>query len=80
MLRRLTTTAARPLAGAAHARGMAIAVGSKFPSVDVDAASWPPTAFNLAERIANKKVRGPRRLLPRSPSPLLTLRRVLPSR
>jgi len=35
---------------------MAIAAGSKFPSVEVDAASWPPTAFNLADRIANKKV------------------------
>ena len=57
MLRAFAATTARPLAKAAHARGMAIAVGSKFPSVDVDAASWPPTAFNLADRIANKKVR-----------------------
>ena len=39
-----------------HARGMAIAVGSKFPSVEVDAASWPPTPFNLADKIADKKV------------------------
>ena len=35
---------------------MTIAVGSKFPSVEVDKASWPPTAFNLADHIANKKV------------------------
>jgi hypothetical protein len=39
-----------------HARGLAIAAGSKFPSVEVDAASWPPTPFNLADTIADKKV------------------------
>jgi len=50
MLTRTGLRVARPLA----ARG--IAVGSKFPSVEVDAASWPPTPFNLAERIAGKKV------------------------
>ena len=54
MLRRV----ALPLAklSSAPCRGMAIAAGSKFPSVEVDLASWPPTAFNLAERIADKKV------------------------
>ena len=52
MLRRV----AAPLAKAAHTRGLAIKVGSKFPSVEVDAAKWPPTAFNLADRIADKKV------------------------
>lgn len=45
--------AARPLH---QFRGMAIAAGSKFPSVEVDAAKWPPTPFNLADRIASKKV------------------------
>ena len=51
-LRRVASAAARPLAS--HAR--TIAVGAKFPSVEVDAASWPPTPFNLADRIASKKV------------------------
>ena len=46
--------AANPLR--AHARAMTIAVGSKFPSVEVDKASWPPEAFNIADHIANKKV------------------------
>ena len=54
MLRRVVHASARPLAS--HARGMAIAAGSKFPSIDVDAAKWPPTPFNLADRIADKKV------------------------
>ena len=72
MLRAFAATTARPLAKAAHARGMAIAVGSKFPSVDVDAASWPPTAFNLADRIANKKVRETRTFT-RAPVPLPSL-------
>jgi len=36
------------------ARG--IAVGDKFPNVEVDAASWPPTALNLNDRIKDKKV------------------------
>ncbi|EOD36844.1 peroxiredoxin-like protein [Emiliania huxleyi CCMP1516] len=39
-----------------HARG--IAVGDKFPNVEVDAASWPPTALNLNDRIKDKKVPG----------------------
>ena len=47
---------ARPLRTLTQSRSMAIAVGSKFPSVEVDAASWPPTAFNLADRIADKNV------------------------
>jgi peroxiredoxin len=55
MLLRAATRATRP-ALAAHSRSMAIAVGSKFPSVQVDKASWPPTSFDLAEHIANKKV------------------------
>ena len=79
MLRAFAATTARPLAKAAHARGMAIAVGSKFPSVDVDAASWPPTAFNLADRIANKKVRETRTFIRARPclSPLAHDVRVL---
>ena len=32
------------------------AVGSPFPKVEVDKASWPPTAFDISEYIANKKV------------------------
>ena len=32
------------------------AAGSKFPSVNVHEASWPPTHFNIADRIADKKV------------------------
>ena len=58
-MRRAAPLTARTAAAAAartHARSMAIAVGSKFPSVEVDKASWPPTAFNLADHIANKKV------------------------
>ena len=47
--------AGRPLAER-HARTMAIVVGSKFPSVEVEKASWPPTPFNLADKIAMKKV------------------------
>ena len=39
-----------------NVRAMTIAAGSKFPSVDVDKAAWPPEAFNLADHIANKKV------------------------
>ena len=56
MMLRRCVAAARPIGAAAHARGMAIAVGSKFPSVEVDAAKWPPTPFNIADKIANKKV------------------------
>ena len=56
LARRLGASAARPLAQAAHARGMAIAAGDKFPSIDVHAASWPPTPFNIADKIAGKKV------------------------
>ena len=52
---RRVVDAGRPLAER-HARTMAIAVGSKFPSVEVEKASWPPTPFNLAEQIAMKKV------------------------
>lgn len=55
MLSRLATRAARP-AATIQQRTMALAAGSKFPSVEVDKASWPPTAFNLADHIANKKV------------------------
>ena len=55
MLRRVVVGAGRPLAER-HARTMAIAVGSKFPSVEVEKASWPPTPFNLADKIAMKKV------------------------
>ena len=56
MLRRVAPLASRVSSLAPHARTMAIATGSKFPSVEVDAASWPPTAFNIGERIAGKKV------------------------
>ena len=58
MLRRVATPLRSHAATAIakHGRGMAIAAGSKFPSVEVDAAKWPPTAFNIAERIADKKV------------------------
>ena len=38
-----------------HARGLAIAVGSRVPSIDVHQAAWPPTTFNIAERCAGKK-------------------------
>jgi len=55
MLRFANRFAAR-VAAPCHARGFAIAVGSKLPSVEVDLASWPPTAFNIAERAAGKKV------------------------
>ena len=56
MSRVARSAAVRGPALARHARPMTIAVGSKFPSVEVDAASWPPTPFNLADRIAGKKV------------------------
>lgn len=56
MLARVASRAPLLRAAAPHARAMTIAVGSKFPSVEVDKASWPPTAFNLADHIANKKV------------------------
>ena len=60
MLRASTFRAARlatPLARQTLAGGArAISTGDKFPSVEVDKASWPPTAFNLADRIAGKKV------------------------
>lgn len=55
LLRRVAQGVVRPLARS-HTRGLAVAVGDKFPSVEVDHASWPPTAFNLAEKIADKKV------------------------
>jgi len=55
MLRRIVHGVARPLAQQ-HARSMAIAVGSKFPSVEVDDAKWPPAPYNLADKIADKKV------------------------
>ena len=57
MLARLArSTAAAPLARPMLCRGMAIAAGSKFPSVEVDHASWPPTAFDLADHVKDKKV------------------------
>ena len=37
-------------------RALAIKAGAAFPNVEVDAASWPPTAFNLHDRIKDKKV------------------------
>jgi hypothetical protein len=54
MLRRAAQLAIRP-AIAGQARGL-ITVGSKFPSVNVHKASWPPTDFNVADHIAGKKV------------------------
>ena len=57
MLARVASRAAANLRTAVpHARAMTIAAGSKFPSVEVDKASWPPEAFNLADHIADKKV------------------------
>jgi len=56
MVPRMLGRAVVPLAKAAHARTMAIAVGSKFPSTSVYAASWPPTGVCVADRIADKKV------------------------
>ena len=59
MLRASTFRAARlatPLARQTVLGARAISTGDKFPSVEVDKASWPPTAFNLADRIAGKKV------------------------
>ena len=56
MLARVACRAAQLRTAAPHARAMTIAVGSKFPSVAVDKASWPPEAFNLADHIADKKV------------------------
>ena len=55
MLARAAASVARRHGGL-QVRSMAIAAGSKFPSVEVDKASWPPTAFNLADHIADKKV------------------------
>ena len=56
----LATRASRALSRvggrALQCRSMTIAVGSKFPSVEVDKASWPPTAFNIADYIAEKNV------------------------
>ena len=66
MLRRVAASSARlaassrvaasPLAKFTHARSMAIAAGDKLPAVEVDYASWPPTAFNIGEYVAGKKV------------------------
>ena len=61
LLARNSQRLARPLVGSRLAPALAqqtrnISVGDKFPSVEVDKASWPPTAFNIADRIAGKKV------------------------
>jgi len=45
-----------PLANLARCHARTIAVGAKFPDVNVHKASWPPTAFNVAEHISSKKV------------------------
>ena len=45
-----------PLARGHAARGLAIAVNSKFPDVTVHKASWPPTDFSVADHIKDKKV------------------------
>ena len=52
MLRRVAPLASK----LAHTHTRAIAVGAKFPSVDVHLASWPPTYFNIADKIKDKKV------------------------
>ena len=55
---RTTTRLVAPLARAQtslRARAL-VTAGDKFPSIEVDKASWPPTAFNLADKIAGKKV------------------------
>ena len=57
MLARATRLSRAATALRPHARG--IAVGDPFPSIEVDAASWPPTPLNLADRIKAKRRAGP---------------------
>lgn len=56
MLRRAAPRLLSPLRAPLISRGLAYpAAGSKVPDVELDYASWPPTPFSVAERLAGKK-------------------------
>jgi len=56
MLARSTLLRASRASSLSRTFARSISVGDKFPSVDVHEAKWPPTPFNIADKIADKKV------------------------